>query len=110
MSARFDAHVIQSYKALLNERSVKYQATSEGFTLNTESDVLTTPQRDYLEGLSELVAILGITPSEFDREFRYQLSEQVMGVYAQTKFALAKGPVYGSQTSLDIKNVPLRTY
>jgi len=56
----------------------KYQATDEAFTINPEPGALTDPQREYFQKLNEVIAILGVSPKEFDDQFRFSVQHAAM--------------------------------
>ncbi|MES2985200.1 MAG: hypothetical protein V4735_08450 [Pseudomonadota bacterium] len=46
----------------------QYQATDTAFTVNTKA--LSAPQQAYFQKLNEIIAMLGMTPKQFDTQFR----------------------------------------
>lgn len=62
----------------------QYKATDTAFAINPEEGALTAPQREYFSKLNEVIQILGVTPKEFDDQFRFNVAKIVVSQVENT--------------------------
>ncbi len=77
---KYDYNLKQEANSILRGATLPMQeASAKAFAIQTET--LTLPQQDYFQELNKTVEILGVTPDEFNAQFRF-CARQLMAIFA----------------------------